>query len=140
MVTVYDVRAEKLIEKVAERLKSEGVQKPEWVGSVKTGSDRERLPEQEDFWYRRCASILRQAYMRKTIGVERLRGRYARRKRRGVKPNKKAKTGGNIIRKAMRELESRGYLEKKKVGREITGKGRALLDAVAYEIKSEGSS
>ncbi|MCM8830606.1 MAG: 30S ribosomal protein S19e [Candidatus Omnitrophica bacterium] len=139
MVNVYDIEPLKLIKRVAKKLKEDGLEKPDWVGKVKSGAHKERLPQDEDFWYIRCASILRNAYVNPTIGVGRLRVHYGARKKRGVKPERQRKAGGKIIRKAIQELEKLKYLQKVKngVGREITNKGRKLLDNLAYEIYKE---
>jgi len=133
MVTVLDVDANALIGKVAEKLKGMRMNKPAFVGLVKTGSHAERPPEQADFWYVRCASILRQAYVRGVIGTNRLRTHYGGRKSRGVKPQTHRRAGGSSIRKAMQELEKAGLLKKEKVGRSLTPAGRKLLDSAAKE-------
>jgi small subunit ribosomal protein S19e len=134
MVTAYDVDPNKLIEKVAEKLKGEKLARPPFVGLVKSGAHTERPPEHEDFWYVRCASILRQAYVRNKVGTGRLRRHYGGRKRRGVKPQEHASAGGSTIRKAMQELEKAGLLAKDKTGRILTAKGRKLLDNAAKEV------
>lgn len=134
MVTVYDVDALKLIQKAAAKLEQSGLPAPEWVGKVKSGSHRQRLPADPKFWYIRCASILRQAYVNSPIGVESLRTHYGGRKSRGVKPEKHRKSGGNMLRKALQAMDKAGLLTKKKVGRYISAKGQALLDAAAKEV------
>jgi len=136
MVTVFDVTPNKLVKKVAEKLKGMGIVQPEWIGTVKSGSHRERLPQQKDFWYIRMASILRNAYTHGTVGVGKLRSHYGGRKIRGVRPEKKRKAGGSIIRKGMQALETAGLLTKKKKGREISAAGKKLLDASAKEVSS----
>jgi len=73
MVTVYDVDANKLIEKAAEKLKGMKIKKPAFVGIVKSGAHAERPPDQDDFWYFRCASILRQVDVNSTVGTNKLR-------------------------------------------------------------------
>ncbi len=137
MVTVYDVPANELVNKTAEKLKEMGIKQPEWIGFVKSGAHAQRKPESKDFWFVRCASILRQVYTRENIGVNRLRRHYGGAKNRGVRPSKHSEAGGKIIREGMKQLESIGLVEKKKTGREITGKGRKLLDNVAYDVKKE---
>ena len=94
MVTVFDVEPTKMIEMTALKLKEMKIDKPEFVGLVKTGSHNERPPSDENFWYKRCASILRQAYVNGVVGVERLRRHYGGRKRRGVRPEHHRPAGG----------------------------------------------
>lgn len=134
MVTALDIDTNALISKVADKLKTMNINKPAFIGLVKSGSHRERPPEQEDFWYIRCASILRKAYLKGKIGTNRLRTHYGGRKSRGVKPQIHRKAGGSTIRKAIQELEKVGLLKKEKVGRTLTPAGRKLLDTAAKEI------
>lgn len=136
MVTALDIEPNALIERAAKKLKTMNISKPAFVGTVKTGSHVERVPEQEDFWYIKCASLLRQAYIKGNIGVNRLRKHYGSRKRRGVRPAHHRPAGGSTIRKAMQALEKHGLLAKAKTGRILTGKGRALLDRIAKDAKT----
>jgi len=139
MVTVRDVKAEKLIARLKEELKKiEEIKPLPWSFYVKSGSHRERPPEQEDFWYIRAASILRRLYLNGPVGVERLRTYYGGRKRRGTAPARFRKASGNIIRKILQQLEKAGFVEKDKKGRKLTRKGVSFLDKIAYEVwKSE---
>jgi small subunit ribosomal protein S19e len=139
MVSALDVEPNRLIEKAAQMLKSQRLQKPDFVGLVKTGSHVQRPPQQENFWYIRCASIMRHAYINNVVGTGRLRRHYGGRKSRGVKPQKHAKTGGSTIRKAMQQLEKSGLMVKEKTGgRRLTAKGVALLDGAAKEVNKSG--
>jgi small subunit ribosomal protein S19e len=133
MVTANDVEPNKLIEKAAQKLKEMKINKPAFVGMVKTGAHASRPPQDEDFWYKRCASILRQAYVNQVVGISRLRRHYGGRKRSGVRPEHHKPAGGSTIRKAMQELEKAGLLSKQKVGRVLSAKGRKFLDAAAKE-------
>jgi len=139
MVTAREVNPQKLVERTKEELKKfEEIKPPAWSFFVKSGSHKERPPEQPDFWYIRAASILRRIYLDGPVGVERLRTYYGGRKRRGTEPAKFRKASGNIIRKILQQLEKAGLVEKTKKGRKITSKGQAFLDRIAYEVsKSE---
>jgi small subunit ribosomal protein S19e len=132
MVTVYDVEPNKLLKNAADKLKGK-VEKPAFVGIVKSGAHAVRPPAQDDFFFIRCASILRQAYINGVIGTQRLRKHYGGRKRRGVKPARHMKAGGSTIRKAIQQLEKAGYLIKEKAGRKLSPSGRKLLDLSAKE-------
>ncbi len=108
-------------------------QKPEWVDFVKTGAHRMRPNVEDDFWYKRAASILRQLYLNGIVGVERLRTRYGGRKNRGMKPAAFVKSGGKIIRVLLQQSDAAGLTEKikgKRAGRQLTGKGREFLEAI----------
>lgn len=134
MVTALEVEPNKLLEKAAEKLKTMKIEKPSFVGFVKASPSGERPPEQDNFWYIRCASILRQAYVRGNIGVNKLRTHYGGRQNRGVRPSHNKKAGGKTIRKAMQILEKVGFIAKQKKGRMLTPKGRKFLDTLAKEI------
>ncbi|MEK6982240.1 MAG: 40S ribosomal protein S19 [Candidatus Micrarchaeota archaeon] len=150
MVSALDVETNKLISKTAEKLKEMKLSKPEFVGIVKTGPAKQRPPADENFWFFRCASLLHQAYVRTSIGTNRLRTHYGGKKKRGRRPERTVRAGGSTIRKAMQELEKAQLLEKtgerkiknkngKEVllysGRKLTAKGRKLLDSVAKEVR-----
>lgn len=134
MVTVYDVPADKLIEKVAEKLRDK-IKPPEWSKFVKTGAHKERPPQREDWWWIRAASILRKVYLDGPVGVSRLRTVYGGKKDRGYRPERFRKAGGNIIRKILQQLGELNYVKQTKKGRVITPKGQSFLDNTAREIK-----
>lgn len=142
MTTVYDVPADKLIKKTAEKLKELGLKMPQWAKFVKTGPHKERPPEQKDWYYQRAASVLRQVYLHGPIGVSRLRTKYGGRKDRGVRPEHHVKAGGKIIRTILQQLEALGLVEQKQIGqrkgRVVTPKGRSFLDNIAHEVALGG--
>jgi len=108
---------------------------PEWVMFVKTGVAKQRPPVEDDFWYKRAASILRQIYINKVVGVNRLRTRYGSKLNRGVKPERFRRASGKIIRTILQQAEAAEFLEKyneagKRAGRILTLKGKEFLDNV----------
>ncbi|MCQ1534338.1 30S ribosomal protein S19e [Methanosarcina sp. KYL-1] len=138
MTTVYDVPALELIEKVAGMLKeNDKVVPPEWAENVKTGVHKELPPTADDWWYIRCAAVLRKIYADGPIGIERLRSVYGGKKDNGSSPYHKAKGSGSIARKAVQQLEAAGFLQKVKDGRTVSPQGRSMLDNAAYELKQE---
>jgi small subunit ribosomal protein S19e len=105
---------------------------------VKTGAHKERAPDDPDFWFVRCASILRKVYLNGPIGTERLRINYGGRKRRGAKPNKFQKGSGAIVRTALQQLERAGFIMKRGTkGREMTDIGRSYMDKLSSALKKE---
>jgi len=139
MVTVYDVPADKLIERTAVKLKEfDAITPPEWAFYAKTGRHRENSPIQDDWWYLRAASVLRKIYVRGPIGTSRLAAEYGGFADRGSKPNKAVKGSGSIARKCVMQLEASGLVAKKdNRGRMITPKGQSLLDSIAKEVQGE---
>ena len=141
MTTLYDVPAEDLIEAVAEEIEDD-LEAPDWIEFTKTGTARELPPEQEDFWSRRAASLLRKVAEDGPVGGERLLtvdgGWTNGSTRYRVRPNHKREGSGNIIRTALQQLEEAGYVEtSEKRGRSVTGEGKALLDETATEVLEE---
>lgn len=138
MPTPYDVPASILIERLARHLKEEvdAIAPPPWASFVKTGSHVQGPPQNPEWWFTRCASLLRKIYMKGPIGIERLRSQYGGRIDRGVRPEHARKGGGTIIRKALQQLQAAELVEPlKNRGRVVTGKGRRLLDKLSTEIK-----
>jgi len=136
MTTFYDVPVDELIEAVTDTLE---VEQPDWAAVTKTGSAREMAPQQDDFWQRRAASILRTVAVDGPVGVERLRTRYGGSKqgsnRYRVRPDRKIGGSGKIIRTILQQLEEAGYIETAEgEGRRVTGEGRRLLDETAEEV------
>ncbi|KXH72502.1 MAG: 30S ribosomal protein S19 [Candidatus Thorarchaeota archaeon SMTZ-45] len=139
MPTVYDIPANILIRRLAQDLKSrEEIAVPDWMPFAKTGAHRERGPDDPEFWYVRCASILRKIYLNGPIGTEKLRIAYGGKKRRGVKPNKFQKGSGSIVRTALQQLERAGFIKKQgNKGREMTDIGRSYMDKLSSTLKKE---
>jgi small subunit ribosomal protein S19e len=109
-----------------------------WASVAKTGAHVQKLPENPDWWYVRCASLLRKIYVHGPMGIERLRAEYGGRKDYGVRPEHAVKAGGAIIRKALQQLEAAGLIEKfQNKGRRTTKKGRKLLQEIAEELKKD---
>ncbi len=138
--TIFAKNPEKFVPALAVKLKElpEFVI-PDWAQFVKSGVSRERPPADDDFWYIRAASILRQMYIRGVVGVGRLRTRYGSRKDRGVKPDKFRKASGKIIRVILQQAEAAGLVEKisrLQYGRRLTMKGREFLDSIDVPTES----
>ena len=140
MPTPYDVPASNLIEKLARYLKDnvDEITPPLWATLIKTGSHVEKPPKERDWWFTRCASILRKIYMKGPIGVERLRSEYGGKVNRGTKPEHARKGSGVIIRKALQQLEAAGFVVTlRNSGRVVTSNGRGVLDRLSTQIKKD---
>jgi len=138
-ITLYDIEPHRYNKLLASKLKEiKEFEMPEWAKFVKTSSGKKRPPIEEDWWYARAASILRQIYLRGLIGVNRLKTKYGGKKDRGVAPSKFQKASGKIIRTILQQCEKAEFVEKfkdKKAGRRLTKKGKEFLDKVASEAK-----
>jgi small subunit ribosomal protein S19e len=129
-----------LIEKIAKHFKEnvDQVNPPAWASIVKTGSHVEKQPQNPDWWYLRCASVLRKVYVHGPIGAEKLRENYGGRKGSRVAPAHAAKAGKTIVRKALQQLEAAGFVETlKPQGRRVTREGRRLLQELSEELHKD---
>ena len=131
---VYEMNAEEYNNKLTNILKDiPEFARPEWSYFVKSGLNRQRPPQEADFWHKRAASILRQIYINRIVGVNKLRTRYGGRKDRGMKPAIFVKGGGKIIRAILQQADTAGLTEKvkaKKSGRQLTKKGREFMESL----------
>lgn len=136
---IYELDPQNYNLKLAEALKKMPEFKaPEWLAFVKSGADKERPIDDEDFWFKRASSILRQIYKKGSLGVNRLRTKYGGKKNRGVRPEEFRKAGGKIIRTILQQADKAGLTEqikaikgvKVKPGRKLTEKGKKLLESI----------
>ena len=140
MTSVFELNAQEYNLKLAEALKQiPEFKAPEWVSFVKSGPAKERPIDEEDFWYKRAASILRQIYKKNIVGVNKLRTKYGSKKNRGFKPEEFRKSGGKIIRTILQQSDAAGFTEiakaikgvrGKKPGRQLTQKGKEFLESI----------
>ena len=142
--SVYKIPADKYNQQLASALKQiPEFKEPEWAMFVKTGVAKIKPPQEKDFWYKRAASILRQIYIHKIVGVSKLRTRYGSKKNRGMRPEKFRKASGKIIRTILQQAEAAGLLEKqiepgKRAGRKLTSNGKEFLEGIK-ERKEEST-
>lgn len=140
MPTVYDVPSDIIIKKLAEYLKDnvEDIDPPAWSLVSKTGTYRENPPQEYDWWYLRCASLLRKVYLHGPLGVSRLRVEYGGKKRRGTSIEHSKRGTGSSVRVPLQQLEKAGLMSKEqKEGRKLSNEGRSLLDKMAGQIIKE---
>ncbi|MHA1213168.1 MAG: 30S ribosomal protein S19e [Candidatus Heimdallarchaeota archaeon] len=138
MPTVYDVPAEELIIALSVELKKlNKISPPEWSSYVKTGSFKQHAPQNPDWWYVRCASVLRKVYVRGPIGTSHLRKEYGGIKHGNSRPERFRRASGAIIRNALQQLESEGLVSSSRKGRTIAPKGKSILDKISARIIKE---
>ena len=140
MTTVYELDAQEYNLKLAEALKQvPEFNAPEWVAYVKSGPSKERPIDDADFWQKKAASVLRQIYKKKILGVNRLRTKYGSKKNRGMRPEKFKRASGKILRTILQQSDKAGFTEiakeikgvkGKKPGRQLTEKGKEFLEAI----------
>jgi len=137
---VFEINSQEYNLKLAEALKKvPEFKEPEWAQFVKSGPAKSRPIDDQDFWYKRAASILRQVYKKKTLGVNRLRTKYGSKKSRGSRPEEFRRASGKIIRTILQQADKAGFTEivkpikdskSKKPGRQITAQGKKFMEGI----------
>jgi len=85
--TVKDVKPFRWIKVMAKHLKQEGkLFVPNCADFIKTSHGRERAPQNPDWYYMRCAAVLRRIYIRPGVGMGGLAKKFASKKNRGSQP------------------------------------------------------
>jgi len=136
-MSIYVVEVADLIKMIAEKLKEyPEIQPPEGSEFWKTAYYKELAPvDHENFWYIRCASLMRKIKKFGPIGVNKLRKAYGGRNRQGSGRNHSARASGKIIRVALQQLEDANLLIKQdKEGRIVSPEGTSLLERTAHNI------
>jgi len=144
MPTPLDVPSEELITTLSKFLKENvgEVAPPTWAVNAKTGSHRERPPANPDWWYTRCASLLRKLYIHGPVGIARLRVEYGGRLRKGTHIEHSRVSGGSAIREPLQQLQKAGFIAiEAKQGRKLTTEGISLLNRMAADVlKASGKT
>ncbi|MHA1764063.1 MAG: 40S ribosomal protein S19 [Promethearchaeota archaeon] len=137
-MSIYRVEPSELIKTLAEKLKefSDIIHPPEGSEFWKTAAYKELAPEDsENFWYIRCASLLRKVRKFGPIGINRLRKHYSGRSRKKSGKRHSVKGSGKIIRVALQQLEKANLITTvEKKGRVVSPEGISLIERTAYSI------
>jgi small subunit ribosomal protein S19e len=142
MTHILKVDPNELVNQAAQELKSQKLVQPtEWSKFVKTGHHKERLPDDEDWWYHRSAAILRSIARLGPVGTQKLRRKYGGKKNRGHKPEHRYRASGSIIRNILQQLEKSELTKQVEKGvhkgRILTPKGISFLDKLAVQISKK---
>ena len=140
MPTAFEVPANDFIERLAKHLKENvsEISPPGWAEFAKTGAHKERPPQDPDWWYTRCASLLRKLYVHGPVGVARLRVAYGGNVGRGNSPEHHVPAGGSAIREPFQQLQKADLVTiDGKKGRKLTKQGVTLLNKTAAEVAKE---
>ncbi|XP_018322407.1 40S ribosomal protein S19-like [Agrilus planipennis] len=138
-VTLKDVDQHKFVRAFSQFLKKSGKLKvPDWVDIVKTSKAKELAPYDPDWYYTRCAALVRHIYHRSPIGVGSVTKIFGSRKRNGTCPSHFCRSSGSLARKALQSLEALKLIEKTPDGgRKLTSQGRRDLDRIAAQVKAK---
>ncbi|XP_037961177.1 40S ribosomal protein S19a-like [Teleopsis dalmanni] len=135
-VLMTDVDQHAVTSSLAVMLKKNGkVKVPTDIEFFKTGMFKEIGPDDADWFYARCASILRHLYKRRPLGVGRLCKIYGGRLRRGNRPGRFCKASGGVMRRALKALEDGKMVIRKPNGsRVLTPTLQRDMDRLAQVI------
>lgn len=111
---------------------------PEYVDLIKTAKFKELAPTDPDWFYVRCASILRRLYHHSPAGIGSICRIYGGRQRHGVRPSHFCRADGSATRKAVQALEAIKMIERHADGgRKLSSQGQRDLDRIAAQISSK---
>jgi small subunit ribosomal protein S19e len=135
--TLRDVPANKWVKTMAAHLKQEGkLVVPKITELVKTSHGRERAPQNDDWFYIRCAAVLRRVYLRPGTGCGGLGKAFANKKNNGSAPEHTVKASRGALQWACQALQKINLVKPGKIkGRVITKEGRKKVDSVAFNVK-----
>ena len=136
-MSIYVVEPDKLIKTLAEKLREfPEINPPEGSEFWKTAFFKELAPiDHANFWYIRCASLLRKIKKFGPVGVNKLRKYYGGKNKKGPGRHHSAKGSGKIIRVAMQQLEKANLIMRQdRAGKIVTPEGTSLLERTAYGI------
>ncbi len=140
MPTPRDISADAFLGRLSKHLKENvgEINPPSWSVTAKTGSHKEFPPQDRDWWYLRCASLLRKLYIHGPIGISRLRVEYGGRKRKGRRIEHTRSGGGSSIREPLQQLEKAGLVTHvEKEGRKLSKEGVSLLNKLSAQVLKE---
>lgn len=136
--TMRDVSANKWVRAMAAHLKQSGkLFVPNCTELMKQSTGNQRAPENPDWYFYRCAAVLRRVYVRPGTGYGGLGKAFGMLKNNGSRPEKTVKAVRGLLHWACRSLEGLKLLAKGKVkGRVLTREGKRACDTIAFNVKS----
>lgn len=135
--TLRDVNAWRWIKSAARHFKQEGkLFVPNCTELVKSSHGRERAPQNQDWYYIRCAAILRALYLRPGEGYGGLSKRFASKKNNGSRPEHGVRACKGLLHWGCKSLTQLGLVEPgAESGQRLTKKGKKFVDGVAFLVK-----
>jgi len=138
-ISVKEVSQQEFVVALGVYLKKTGkVDLPTNSDIIRLSPGHELNPYDPDWFYYRCAGILRHMYNRKS-GVKGLRRLYGTKQRRGSRPSHQVLASSTHLRKACQAMEKLNLLGKSEDGgRVLTNPGRQLLHRIAAQVHKAG--
>ncbi|ADM12650.1 40S ribosomal protein S19 [Encephalitozoon intestinalis ATCC 50506] len=135
MEEIYDVRPEKFNEALKSYLKSTNKVVPIKDHDImKTGEGREQAPIDEDWYFTRMASIVRQISIRGTVTPEYLANKYGSSKNRGCRPSKYVGAYPEIGISVLENLKNMGWINDHPQDM-LTEKGKTVVKEIIEKVR-----
>ena len=134
--TMRDVSSWKWVRAMAAHFKQEGkLFVPSCTELIKTSHGRDRAPQNPDWYYIRCAAVLRRIYMRPGTGTGGLSKPFGNKKNRGSQPEITTRAARGLLHWCCKSLEGLKLIQKGKTsGRCVSKLGRQKADTIASNL------
>ncbi|CAJ1016228.1 putative Ribosomal protein S19e [Leishmania utingensis] len=135
--TLKDVSAWRWIKTAARHFKQEGkIFVPNCTELIKSSHGRERAPQNPDWYYVRCAAVLRAIYLRPGVGYGGLSKRFGNKKNYGSRPEHTVNSSTGPLHWACKSLTKLGLVEPgAQSGQRLTRKGHKFADSLAFQVQ-----
>ncbi|CBZ30389.1 putative 40S ribosomal protein S19 protein [Leishmania mexicana MHOM/GT/2001/U1103] len=135
--TLKDVSAWRWIKTAARHFKQEGkIFVPNCTEIMKSSHGRERAPQNPDWYYIRCAAVLRAIYLRPGVGYGGLSKRFGNKKNYGSRPEHTVTSSTGPLHWACKSLTKLGLVEPgAQSGQRLTRKGHKFADSLAFQVQ-----
>ncbi|AFM99424.1 ribosomal protein S19 [Encephalitozoon hellem] len=132
---IYEVRPEKFNEALKSYLKSTNMVVPlQDYDIMKTGTGKEQAPIEDDWYFTRMASIVRQISIKGAVTPEFLAKRYGTRKNRGCRPSKYVNAFPEIGISVLENLKNMGWINEHSKDM-LTEKGRTVVKEIIEKVR-----
>lgn len=141
MPGIKDCKPDVFVAKLAAHLKNERKLTPgAWTIFAKTAAAKVISPTDQDWYYIRAASMLRQAYNKGSLGTNACRNLYGCAKNGKSVPHHFSLASGKIHREILRGLVSAGYMKVEDRNdqcprRVLSPQGKRALEQLAHSLK-----
>lgn len=133
---IYQVRPERFNMALKAYLKSSNkVVLPQDYDIMKTGEGRELAPDDDDWYYLRVASIVRQIAKKGVVTPGFLAERYGSRKNRGCKPSKYVPGYREIGESVLENLRGMGWIDEKDSADMLTEQGKTVVREIIEKVR-----
>ncbi|CAD26072.1 40S RIBOSOMAL PROTEIN S19 [Encephalitozoon cuniculi GB-M1] len=132
---IYEVMPEKFNEALKSYLKSTNEVVPLQDHDImKTGEGREQAPIEEDWYFTRMASIVRQISIKGAVTSEFLAKRYGSLKNRGCRPSKYVGAYPEIGESVLENLKNMGWINEHPKDM-LTEKGKTIVREIIEKVR-----